>query len=98
MSWADNVGSHARFAARVLVRRPLFTTVAVLTLALGVSTSTVMFTLVDGVVLGPLPYAHPERLVEVMHSFPEKKLDRWTLSQENAATYMGVKSFDAFAA
>ena len=98
MSWADNVGSDARFAARVLVRRPLFTTVAALTLALGVSTSTAMFTLVDGVVLRPLPYAHPERLVEVMQSFPEKKLDRWTLSQENAATYMGVKSFDAFAA
>jgi predicted permease len=98
MAWADNVRSDVRYAARVLVRRPLFTTVAALTLALGVATSTAMFTLVNGVVLRPLPYAHPERLVEVMQSFPEKKLDRWTLSQENAATYMSVKSFDAFAA
>ena len=98
MSWADNVRSDARFAARILARRPLFTTVAALTLALGVSTATAMFTLVNGVVLRPLPYERPDRLVEVMQSFPEKKLDRWTLSQENAATYLAVNSFASFAA
>ena len=55
MSWIGNISSDVRFSARTLVRRPLFTIVSALTLALGVATATAMFTLVDGILLRPLP-------------------------------------------
>lgn len=98
MTWHANTLSDLRTAGRTLARRPFFTTVATLTLALGIAASTAMFTLVDGIVLRPLPYPHAQRLVEVMQSYPEKKLDRWTLSQMNVGSYLAVKSFASFAA
>src|SRR5689334_2213770 len=95
---AETAMQDMRFAARSLARRPLFTVVASLTLSLGIATTTAMFTLVDGIVLRPLPYPHSDQLVEIVQSYPEKKLDRWTLSQQNAATYLGLNSFESFAA
>ncbi|HEV8448785.1 MAG TPA: ABC transporter permease [Gemmatimonadaceae bacterium] len=98
MTWTDTLTRDVWFAVRSLVRLPLFAAAAILTLALGIATTTAMFTIVDGVVLRPLPYPHSERLFELLQSYPEKNLDRWTLSQANAAGYMGVKSFEGFAA
>ena len=54
-----------RFALRQLRRSPAFTFVAVLTLALGIGATTAIFGVVDGVVLKPLSYPHPEQLVSV---------------------------------
>ena len=52
-----------RFAIRLLIRRPVFTAAAVLTSALGIGMTTAMFSVVNGVVLRPLPYADSEGLV-----------------------------------
>ena len=69
-----------RTAIRTLLARPGFTLVAVLTLALGIGANTAVYTVVHGVLLAPLPYASPERVVvlnEVSPQFPNPISVSW---------------------
>ena len=61
----EHVRQDLRYAGRMLARRPGFTAVVVLTVGLGVGATTVMFSAVYGVLLKPLPYPEPERLVMI---------------------------------
>jgi len=68
-----------RYAFRQLRKNPGFAAIAVLTLALGSGATTVIFTVVSGVLLKPLQYSHPESLV-TLHVQAEKRGDRWGFS------------------
>ncbi|MFC1628502.1 ABC transporter permease [Gemmatimonadota bacterium] len=67
----DHIRQDIRYTLRQLVRRPGFTFIVVMTLALGIGVSTTMFSVVNGILLDPLPYPDSERLVYVGSTFSD---------------------------
>ncbi|HEX8942256.1 MAG TPA: ABC transporter permease [Gemmatimonadaceae bacterium] len=65
--WLDSVAQDVRYAARVLRRRPGFSLISLITLALGIAGTAAIFTLVDRAFFRPLPYRDADRLVVVWH-------------------------------
>ena len=95
----ESLWSDLRFALRTFRRMPTFTLVATITLALGIGATTAMFTLVNSILLRPLPYPHSERLVRVIQSYPEMGLATWGLNPQNVAMYRDrATDFEAFTA
>jgi len=62
-----------RYGARGLIKAPGFAAVAILTLALGIGANTAIFSVVNGVLLNPLPYPHPEQIVSIFTEMPNFK-------------------------
>src|SRR5689334_23377967 len=69
-------------ALRTLLKQPSFTVIAALTLALGVGAATIIFSVVNGILLKPLPYPESDRLVNVWSHAPKLGYDQFPLSPD----------------
>ena len=76
-----------RFGLRQLLKNPSFSALAVLTLALGIGANTAIFSVVNGILLHPLPFNDPDRLVRVWHTPPAKSFPGMTFFSVSAANY-----------
>ncbi len=94
----DHLTRPIRTVARKLLRSPSFTLLSVLTLGLGIGANTAIFSVVNGVLLKPLPYPEPERLVGVWHTAPGLELPQF---EQSDATYLlyrqGNRTFEDLA-
>lgn len=70
LPWLDDIGRDVRHGVRALARTPSFTAVVLLTLAIGIGATTAVFSLVNSVVLKPLPYPNAHQLVALWHTAP----------------------------
>ncbi len=70
MSWLDELFQDVRYGVRTLVKRPGYAALAGITLGLGIGANTAIFSLINGVLLKPLPYEHGDRLAIVRQSAP----------------------------
>jgi putative ABC transport system permease protein len=87
------------FSARSLSRRPGFTLVAVLTLALGIGSNVAIFSAIYGVLLRPLPYPQPDRLTVLWAQWPKLEIPRVSHTGGDFRTYQRLaKSFEGIAA
>jgi putative ABC transport system permease protein len=97
--WLGGCWQDVRYAARTLWRSPGFTSIAVVTLALGVGATTAIFSIVHAVMLRPLPYPEPERLVRIWESNAARGWPLWSMSEPNFLDFRArATMFDAIAA
>ncbi|HSE97829.1 MAG TPA: ABC transporter permease [Blastocatellia bacterium] len=89
----------ARYAVKMMLRKPAFTIIAVFVLALGIGANTAIFSIVNAVLLRPLPYPQPEMLVQLWETVKNKGDNNGTLSAHNFAEWREMSgSFEHMAA
>ena len=91
-AWLEQFWQDARFGARQLRRNPGFTTVAVLTLALGIGANAAIFSIINAVLLRPLPFDDSSRLVRLFHVPPQKSFPGVTRFSVSPANYIDWKA------
>ena len=87
-----------RYALRLLWKSPGFTAAVVLTIALGIGANTAVFSVVDAVLLKPLPYAHPDRLVMIAQEMPHERVPAFDTYREYEEWSRDNHSFEKLAA
>ena len=85
------------YGARMLIKSPGFALIAILTLALGIGANTAIFSVVNGVLLNPLPYPHPEQIVSIFTKMPN--FDNASISYPNFEDWRRMnRTFSSMAA
>jgi putative ABC transport system permease protein len=95
----ETVLQDLRFALRLLRKSPGFTMVALITLALGIGANTAIFSVVNAVLLQPLPYPESDRIVQLMRSFPERNFPSISISKfmvwrNQTQVFQDIAAFD----
>ena len=80
----ESVIQDVRYAIRGLARNRAFAVACILTLALGIGVNSAIFSVVNGVLFAPLPYARPEQLITIWTSHPEIRRQANAMSRDNA--------------
>jgi predicted permease len=94
----DLIFNDIRFGVRRLLQKPAFTVVAVLTLALGIGANTAIFSVVNAVLLRPLPLKDPDRVMTFWHAAPAKGLAHMDLNDALVAYYRErTRTFESLA-
>ena len=91
----ESVFTDVRFALRMLRKSPGFTLIAVLTLALGIGANTAIFSLVDGIILRPLPYPHSDQIVyfgwlDKTELIPDLSVPEFEFFRDHATSFSAV--------
>ena len=86
-SWGGELMRDVAYAFRMLRRAPGFAAVAIVTIALGIGANVAIFTVVNGIILRPLPYDDPDRLVMVFNQYPTLEIRRGAQSPGDLADY-----------
>ena len=99
----DSIIKDLKYALRSLVRYPTFTVIAVITLALGIGANTAIFTVVNAVLLRPLPYPNSAQLMMVGLSTPSTKMfnttkNRFIFWRQQSRSFDGLTTFRSFSA
>jgi putative ABC transport system permease protein len=92
VSLVENLIRDARFGLGSLARNPGFTIIAVVTLALGIGVNSAIFSVVDAVMLRPLPYPAPDRLISMWEKNDRDSDGRSSISPANLADYRQAKT------
>ena len=96
---ASGVSQDLKYAAKGLIKHPRFAAMAVVTLALGIGASTLIFSAVNGILLRPLPYKDADRLVRIHGNFPLLKMENIGVRPREFRDYRDMnQAFDDLAA